>query len=329
VTDADAGTPDSGTPYAVETVGLTKRFGTRAALDGVSLRVRTGSVHGLLGPNGAGKTTLLRALFGLVRPDAGTLRLFGREASAPARDRLAGVGGFVDGPRFYPYMSGYRSLEMLASYDGTVSPERIDAALESVGLADRAHERTARYSLGMRQRLGIAAALLRSPRLLVLDEPANGLDPAGARDMRALIRDLAAAGLTVLMSTHVMSDVEALCDAVTILSAGTVASDGSVDDLRGRAPTPMFAMDTSDDAGAAAAGLAPEGVTVVAHPDGGLAVGAHRDDLDAYVLALGRAGIAVRALRLETTPLEALFFTLTEPGPATPTDERAPVPVAG
>jgi ABC-2 type transport system ATP-binding protein len=303
--------------WAVEASGVVKRFGSATAVDNVDLRVRVGSVHGLLGPNGAGKTTLLRMLFGLVRPTSGELRLFGRTHrsswSAGGNHALDGVAGFVESPRFYGYLSGYRSLEMLAAYDGNASATSIEAAIASVGLTERAHEKTARYSLGMRQRLGIAAALLRSPRLLVLDEPANGLDPAGARDMRALIRSLADAGLTVLMSSHVMSDVEALCDEVTILRTGAVAFSGSVEDLRVRAPVPTYRMDTSDNARAEA--MAPAALRILPHPDGGLDVGAQRHDLDAYVISLGRAGIAVRSLSLETTPLEALFFGLTDSDP--------------
>ncbi len=286
--------------YAVEATGLTKRFGAATAVDHVDLHVRVGSVHGLLGPNGAGKTTLLRMLFGLVRPDAGALRILGR------RHGLDGVAGFVESPRFYPYLTGYRSLEMLAAYDGT---RQVDEALAAVGLADRAHEKTSRYSLGMRQRLGIAAALLRSPRLLILDEPANGLDPAGARDMRTLIRSLADSGLTVLMSSHIMSDVEVLCDAVTILRTGRVAYAGAVEELQSRAPSPVHYITTSDDD--RASGM----MDALPHPDGGLSVSASPERMDRLVIALGQAGIAVRTLRLETTPLEALFFSLTDAEP--------------
>jgi ABC-2 type transport system ATP-binding protein len=313
---------------AVEARGVVKAFGARPALDGVDLLVRTGSVHGLLGPNGAGKTTLLRMLFGMVKPDGGRISLLGRTGDAVGNRALDGVAGFVDSPRFYPYLTGYRSLEMLAAYDGRVTPAIINTALDDVGLAERAHERTSRYSLGMRQRLGIAAALLRRPQLLILDEPANGLDPAGARDMRQIIRTLAEGGLTVLLSSHVMADIEMLCDDVTILHRGSVAFAGPLAELRGRAPSPMSRLSTSDDGRAHR--LATESVSVLAHPDGGLSVSAQRQDLDTYVIALGRSGIAVRSLAQEATPLEALFLALTDDddGDVAPSSDR-PTALAG
>jgi ABC-2 type transport system ATP-binding protein len=291
------------TDLAIDSTGLVKRYGARAAVDGVNLVVRSGSVHGLLGPNGAGKTTLLRMLLGLVRPDAGELLLFGHRGT----DGRRALAGWVDSPRFHPYLTGFRSLEMLASFDRLRDHDAIDAALARVGLDRDANLPTGRYSLGMRQRLGIAAALIRRPRMLILDEPANGLDPAGARDMRHLIRRLAADGLTVLLSSHVMADVEALCDDVTILHHGRVAYAGPVSRLRESAPAPTHRMRTSDDV--AASRLAPTSVELIG---GSLRLAATPDALDAYVLALGRADIAVRALATETTSLEAAFFRLTE-----------------
>nr|WP_237694833.1 ABC transporter ATP-binding protein [Streptomyces sp. SID5468] len=294
---------------------MVKRFGATTAVAGVDLTVAVGGVHGLLGPNGAGKTTVLRMLFGLVRPDAGTLRLLGRERPPGGLD---GVAGFVESPRFYPYLSAGRNLALLADLDGGAAPGRIDAALDRVGLAGRHRAKVGGYSFGMRQRLGIAAALLRAPRLLVLDEPANGLDPAGVRDMRRLVRELAADGLTVLLSSHNMAEVEEVCDDVTVLSAGRVAYTGSLADLRSRAPDPAHHLRTSDDEAAARAAAATPGVTAAGHPDGGLAVRAAPDALDAYVLALGRDGVAVRALSLRATPLESLFLTLTGTGRGEP-----------
>ena len=184
---------------AVDAVDLTKRFGDLIAVDAISLQVHQGEVYGVLGPNGAGKTTLLRMLFGLIRPDAGTLRVFGRTWEEAGPRTLEGVAGFVESPRFYPYLSGRRNLEGLARLDGGAGADRIDEALEIVDLAGRAGDKVGGYSYGMRQRLGVAASLLRDPRLLVLDEPANGLDPAGMRDMRALIKRLAASGLAGLL----------------------------------------------------------------------------------------------------------------------------------
>ncbi|GLY77481.1 ABC transporter ATP-binding protein [Actinoallomurus iriomotensis] len=289
---------------AVEAHGLVKRFEDTTAVAGVDLRVGPGRVHGMVGPNGAGKTTLLTMLMGLVRPDAGTIRILGQQGGS-----LDGVAGFVEAPRFYPYLSGRRNLALLADLDGGGARARIDTSLEVVGLSDSAGARVGGYSVGMRQRLGIAAALLRDPRLLILDEPASGLDPAGMRDMRALIARLAEDGVTVLLSSHDMDEVEDLCDDVTIMRAGQVVFDGTMDELRDKAPDPAFRLATSDDERALA--LAGPGVEVRAEGDG-LLVHAQREQLDAYVIALGRDGVAVRRLDLESSALKALFFRLTE-----------------
>ena len=289
---------------AVEARDLAKRFEETVAVAGVDLRVGSGRVHGMVGPNGAGKTTLLAMLLGLVRPDAGRIRIFGRDERS-----LDGVAGFVESPRFYPYLSGRRNLALLADLDGGDAATRVDASLEVTGLLGQAGTRVGGYSVGMRQRLGIAAALLRDPRLLILDEPASGLDPAGTRDMRALIVRLATEGTTVLLSSHDMDEVEDLCDDVTIMRTGRVVFDGSMEQLREKAPDPAFRLSTSDDDTAIT--LAGPGVEV--RPDGdGLLVQAQRDRLDAYVIALGRSGVAVRRLDLESSALTTLFFRLTE-----------------
>jgi ABC-2 type transport system ATP-binding protein len=299
---------------ALEATGLVKRFEEVLALGGVDLRVATGSVHGLLGPNGAGKTTLLRILLGLVRADEGTVSVFGRPMTDGGGRLHEDVAGFVDAPRFYPFLSGRRNLELLAAYDQGRGAERVDDLLERLGLSSRAASRVGGYSLGMRQRLGIAAALVREPRLLVLDEPANGLDPAGIRDLRTLLRDLSAEGRTVLLSSHQMADVEAVCDEVTVLRSGTVAYEGSVRRLRERAPAPAYRLRTVDDAAALAMGAGRKEIVVEPYTGGGLTVRAQVTDLDAYVADLVGARIAVRELHQSVSPLEQMFFMLTEAG---------------
>ncbi len=214
----------SATP--IEARGLVKRYGHVTAVDHVDLTVEAGDVYGYLGPNGAGKTTSLRMLLGLIRPDAGVARLFGRDPLVEGARALDGVAGFVEAPRFYPYLTGRRNLELVAALDGNGAAGRIGEALDTVELADRAGDRVGGYSHGMRQRLGIAGALLRDPRLLLLDEPTTGLDPGGMRDMRRLIRRLAEGGITVLLSSHLMGEVEELCDRVAIVRRGRVVYEG-------------------------------------------------------------------------------------------------------
>ena len=295
---------------AVDARSLVKRFGDVTAVNGVDLEIRPGEVRGLLGPNGAGKTTLLRMLFGLVRPDAGTISLLGATADESARTP-EGVAGFVEEPSFYPYLSARRNLELLARLDGGDAAGRVDELLDLVGLATRARHKVAGFSTGMRQRLGLAAALLRQPRLLLLDEPTIGLDPVGTRDMRVLIRRLAAGGTTILLSSHDMVEVEGMCDCVTIMSTGEVVWDGTVERLRAEAPVPEYRLETSDDARARDLG---RDLRVTLSGDNGLIVSADEGSLDAYVLALAGAGIAVRRLELVTSPLESMFFALTGDG---------------
>ncbi len=294
---------------------LTKWFGESTALDQVDVGVGPGVVHGLLGPNGAGKTTLLSALFGLVLPDEGTLRLFGRTRADAGASWLDGVGGFVEAPRFYPYLSGRRNLAVLAGLDGGAPAGLGDEVLDLVGLGGAGPLKVRGYSLGMRQRLGLASALLRRPRLLILDEPTNGMDPAGARDLRVALRRLACEGVTVIVSSHDMAQVSEICDSVTVLNRGRVAFAGCLDRMRAVAPDPAWRLRTSDDQGASAVAHQVDELKASTHRDGGLVVVAAQERLDAYVVRLGRAGIAVRGLVLDVTPLESLFFALTEDDP--------------
>jgi ABC-2 type transport system ATP-binding protein len=296
---------------AVQARGVSKWFGDTTALDAVDVTVSPGTVHGLLGPNGAGKTTLLSALFGLVLPDEGTLKLFGRTRAAAGAAWLDGVAGFVETPRFYPYLSGRRNLAILAGLDGGDAAALIDQALDRAGLAGARGTKVKGYSLGMRQRLGLAAAMLRRPRLLILDEPTNGMDPAGIRDLRAALRRLARDGVTVILSSHNMTQVEEICDSVTVLHHGRVAFAGRLDAMRADAPDPVWRLRTSDDTAALTRARDVTGIKAERDDDGGLVVFAAQERLDDYVLRLGRDGVAVRGLELDVTPLEALFFQLT------------------
>ena len=307
---------------ALRARGLVKRFEQTCALDGVDLVVEEGEVRGLLGPNGAGKSTLLRCLLGLVRPDAGAVELLDRPLDAPADAIPDGVSGFVEEPTFYPYLSGRTNLELLAELDGGGASERIDGVLEQVLLADRARDRVSGYSTGMRQRLGIAASLLRGPRLLLLDEPTSGLDPAGARDVRTLVRGLARDGVSVLLSSHLIGEVEDACDSFTVLRRGHVVWDGTAEQLRAESPASAYQFSTSDDGRAVELAEHHGGVQLAPADGGGLSLTVATGVLDDYVVALGREGIAVRRLELLVSPLELMFFALTEEPDAESAGER-------
>ena len=297
---------------AVEAVGVTKTFGAIRAVDDITVRVAAGEVYGVLGPNGAGKTTFLRMLFGLIRPDSGTIRVFGRTWDEAGVGVLDGVAGFIESPKFYPYLTGRQNLEGLALLDGGARPGLLEEVLDVVDLADRADHKVGGYSYGMRQRLGVAASLLREPRLLVLDEPANGLDPAGIRDMRALVKRLAASGLTVLLSSHHMDEVEEICDNVTIMRRGAVAFHGTIAELRSMAPDPGHLLDTTDDERALAIADDHPAVTVSRDPEAALVVTGARHAVSTYVAALVRADVDLLGFTAVQTPLEALFFMLTD-----------------
>jgi ABC-2 type transport system ATP-binding protein len=290
--------------------GLVKRYGEIVAVDYVELTVEPGDVFGYLGPNGAGKTTSLRILLGLIRPTAGSARLFGRDPLRDGAKALDGVAGFVEGPRFYPYLSGLKNLRLLADYDEPVSSSRIDEVLELVELRDRAKDKVGGYSHGMRQRLGIAAALLRRPRLLLLDEPTTGLDPAGMRDMRDLVRRLAGEGITIMLSSHLLYEVEELCNRVAIIRRGRVIYDGALRDLLATAAS-GYRLRAPEQERARLLLLQQRGIDEVRSVDGELRFSGDEEAVAALTVALGRAGVGVTALVPETASLEELFLGMT------------------
>jgi ABC-2 type transport system ATP-binding protein len=290
----------------VETVGLTKRYSSElVAVDSLDLTVLRGEVYGFLGPNGAGKTTTLRMLLGLVRPTSGTATLLGRAPGDP--EALARVGAMVEEPAFYPYLSGRDNLRVVARLAG-LPDHGIDAALDTVDLVDRGGDRVKTYSQGMRQRLGLAAALLKDPDLLILDEPTNGLDPAGMADMRSLIRRLGAGERTVLLSSHLLGEVQQVSDRVGVISHGVLIAEGSVDELRGQGSVLVRAEPLA---------LARESVTRllgngrVEVVDGTLRLAADPADVPRITRELVLAGVAVSEVRPVERTLEDVFFELT------------------
>jgi ABC-2 type transport system ATP-binding protein len=290
--------------------GLVKRYGDLVAVDHVDLTVERGDVFGYLGPNGAGKTTSLRMLLGLIRPSEGRAELFGRDPLVQGAKALDGVAGFVEGPAFYPYLSARRNLELLADYDDGPR-SRIDEVLELEELRGRARDRVGGYSHGMKQRLGIAASLLRAPRLLLLDEPTTGLDPAGMRDMRQLVRRLAGEGITILLSSHLLYEVEDLCNRVAIVRRGRVVYEGSLAELKATSAT-GYRLRAVDLETARRVALSVAGIVDLVAEDGELRFAAGEDAVAMLTVALGRAGVGFTALVPTTASLEELFLDLTE-----------------
>jgi len=289
----------------VEVTGLTKRYGDTLAVDGVDLTVLPGEVYGFLGPNGAGKTTTLRILTGLIAPTSGTVRVLG---GSPGQGRvLARTGSMIESPAFYPYLSGLDNLRLLAEYAGVPRP-RIQQVLRLVDLADRARDRFSTYSLGMKQRLGVAAALLKDPELVILDEPTNGLDPAGMRDMRRLIRELGSEGRTVLLSSHLLGEVQQICDRVGIISKGRMVAEHDVEELRGQEELVIRAAPPAE-ARALLGRLF--GADTIHLYDGTLRVKVEPERASEVNRALVEAGIAVSELRTAERALEDVFFQLT------------------
>ena len=318
------GVTDAG--VALATHGLQKRFGPRVALDGLDLSVPSGVVYGFLGPNGAGKTTTMRILTGLVRADAGSVELLGRPFGRADRRRLFDVGSLIEAPSFYPYLSGRENLRALAATGGPVRPGRVDELLALVGLADRARDKVSGYSLGMKQRLGIAVALLSDPKLLLLDEPANGLDPAGIVGMRDTLRGLAASGTTVFVSSHILSEVEQLVDVIGIIDRGRLIREGPIRELLGAQASLRIRVQPGHEAaavaalaafavpgtGGAAAGPAP---AAVADEPGWLTVRVDPEQGAEVNRALAAAGIYASRIEVVSN-LEDFFLGLTSEAPA-------------
>jgi ABC-2 type transport system ATP-binding protein len=309
-------------PLAIRAREITKCFGDVVALDSVDLDVAQGQIHGLVGPNGAGKTTLLGLMLGLAVADSGHLEILGtrvgRALAAPD-----GVAGFVDGPGLYPSLTARQNLAALAALRGhDARTAGIDDLLDQVGLTDVADDKTNGFSLGMRQRLGLAAALLTKPRLLVLDEPSNGLDPTGKRHVHGVLTRLAADGTSVVLSSHRMDDVEALCSEVTILATGRVVFSGPLSKLSAENRELDYRLLTSDPQAARRLAVATPGISVI-EDAAVLVVRAQVPALDELVVRLVHANIAVRELAPVVSPLEAAFLALTEqPEAEQPEDGR-------
>ena len=317
-------TADGHSALAIETSGLSKRFGSHAAVDAIDLAVPSGSVFGFLGPNGSGKTTTIRMLLGLAAASEGRMRVLGQDLPGRLSAVLPRVGALVEGPAFYPFLSGAANLRRLDSADRYAPSEtrgkRVERALERVGLTHAAHKKVHAYSLGMKQRLGIANALLSPRELLVLDEPTNGLDPQGTREVRSLVASLAGEGTTVFVSSHLLTEIEQMCTHAAIMSAGRLVAQGTLDELRqvGRARAHL----RTPDAGLAREILTARGLSVepagtaddtvvVALPDGAAREDSAPEDI---VAALVRGGVRVRGFSVEGATLEDRFVELTGEG---------------
>jgi ABC-2 type transport system ATP-binding protein len=300
---------------AVETHGLTKRFGSNIAVNDVELLVPRGRAFGYLGPNGAGKTTLIRTLLGLTRADGGTMSLLGIPVPAERGRALARVGAIVDEPRFHSHLTGRENLRLLAAARGGDAGPRIVPSLTRVGLAERADDKVASYSMGMRQRLGVAACLLGDPELLILDEPMNGLDPAGMHEMRTMIQALIDEGRTVVLSSHLLDEVERTCDSVAIVDHGRVIRQGPIDELIRGAGTAVVRVDCSEPAAAARlieqAGIAAGTAIVEAGLTVTLPSGASREIVAEINRRLVESGISVYGLQEVRTTLEDWFLSVT------------------
>ena len=309
-------TRTDGAGLAVKTTGLTKEFGERIALDGVDLEVPRGVAFGFLGPNGAGKTTIIRLLLGLAWSTSGSMSVLGHAVPSDRGAALARVGAIVEEPRFYPFLTGRENLQVNAAARGGAAASRIPAALDRVGLTARAEDRVSGYSLGMRQRLGIARCLLSDPEVLFLDEPMNGLDPAGMLELRGLLREFVDEGRTVFLSSHLLDEVQRTCDFAAIVDRGKVVTQGSIEALTAGVRTVVV---RTDDPGRAAALLAGvDGVDRSAVEDGGVTVslashaGTERELVTQIVRRMLDAGLAIDRVTPVEPSLEERFLNITQ-----------------
>ncbi|SCF33217.1 ABC-2 type transport system ATP-binding protein [Micromonospora viridifaciens] len=314
----------------IEISGLRKTFhslrqGRRVAVDGFDLLVEAGQVHGFLGPNGSGKTTTLRALLGLVRADGGRMRVLGADSPERLPEVAGRVGAIVESPQFFGNFTARRTLRLLAVAGG-VPTSRVDEVLEQVGLLDRSEERVKGYSLGMKQRLAVASALLKQPELLILDEPANGLDPAGIREMRDLMRSLSEAGVTVLLSSHILAEIQLICDHVTIISRGRRVTHGRVDEVLAGFDQHEWQVRVAEPERAVEL-LGRAGLSVTAHPDHLVVAGV--DDPELISRTLGEQGLWVRELIPLRPDLESVFLELTGTTPHPMVPRQLDGPAAG
>jgi ABC-type multidrug transport system ATPase subunit len=302
--------------YTVRTVGLTRRFGEQVAVDGVDLAVPRGAVYGFLGPNGSGKTTTIRMLLGLIAPDSGTITVLGRPMPGSTGEVLPRVGALIEGPAFHPYLSGLDNLRRLDACDATADPrtsaERIQAALVRVGLTNAAKKRYRNYSLGMKQRLGLAGALLQPRQLLVLDEPTNGLDPQGTREVRTLIRELASDGTTVVVSSHLLAEIEQVATHVGIMAGGKLLRQGTLAEVLSDGIVQVRLL--TPDVTVASAALTQLGLTDLRAETEAVVARLGAVPPEDVVKAVVAAGVRLRGFTVERPDLEDLFVSLTGEG---------------
>jgi ABC-2 type transport system ATP-binding protein len=303
--------------YAIATTGLIKSFGTHNAVDAIDLRVPRGSIFGFLGPNGSGKTTTIRMLLGLAEPTRGSISVLGYSIPDDVKSALPKVGALVEGPAFYPYLSGRDNLARLDSADRQADPktrsERVERALTAVGLTHAAEKKVHAYSLGMKQRLGIANALLQPRELLILDEPTNGLDPQGTREVRALIRDLASQGITIFISSHLLIEIEQICSHLAVMSAGKIVAQGSIEELSFSEILNLNLKTTDIDTAISTL----NSLDIEARNEGGVVKANIRHDFikaEDIVAALVRNNVRIQSFTLDAPSLEERFVSLTGEG---------------